>query len=177
MVQTFVHSSSPGSTPTEPDFSSYLSKERGVSLRLALCEADCTTYHATSEKKKSTQACQLRCLCATSRVTEGSPNSIPILPSDGDFAPILYLVPSWVNSFHWFRHRTVMKGLNTTLLSSIRSQLALVISFREGKIRLKGERGQKKHRNCSFRQRCMCQSIPARVGHQSSITSMNNRLE
>lgn len=37
--------------------------------------------------------------------------------------------------------------------------------------------GQKKHRNCSFRQRCMCKSIPARVGHRSSITSMNNRLD
>lgn len=37
-----------------------------------------------------------------------------------------------------------MNGLNTTLLSSIRSQLVLVISFREGKIRLKGERGKER---------------------------------
>lgn len=37
-----------------------------------------------------------------------------------------------------------MNGLNTTLLSSIRSQLVLVISFREGKIRLKGERAREK---------------------------------
>lgn len=63
---------------------------------------------------------RLPCLCATSRVTEGSPNYRPIqsIPSDGYFAPILYWVPSWVNSFHWFRHRTVMKGLNKTIMLS-----------------------------------------------------------
>lgn len=63
----------------------------------------------------------LPCLCATSRVTEGSPNYRPIqsIPSDGYFAPILYWVPSWVNSFHWFSHRTVMKGLNKTIMLSI----------------------------------------------------------
>lgn len=37
-----------------------------------------------------------------------------------------------------------MNGLNTIILSSIRSQLVLVISFREGKIRLKGERAREK---------------------------------
>ena len=62
MVQTFVHSSFPGSTLTEPDCSSYLSKvmpilllgtskERRVSLRLGLCSANLTTYHATCTKK------------------------------------------------------------------------------------------------------------------------------
>lgn len=43
-----------------------------------------------------------------------------------------------------------MNGLNTTLLSSIRSQLVLVISFREGKIRLKGERAREKGERVEF---------------------------
>jgi len=64
MVQTFVHSSFPGSTLTEPDFSSYLSKvmpilllgtskERRVSLRLGLCSAYISCYKQKEKKHPS----------------------------------------------------------------------------------------------------------------------------